>query len=468
MLKYNTDKIEYFWDIGRQKYVALLKETQDIKIVEKEHILNYLYSVQPELMQETNKKIFSKISQKYLSFEPLKGINWNLNTFEYKNLYIPSEIALKAIKIKKEGLHTVNVNFAFLDKYKHIKALFKNLTPKKEHREYLLNWLSYIFVTKKKTRNTIMLNGIPGTGKGVLWEQIIEYFAGKNYCLTVENDTLKSNFTPNGMERTLFVLANEIKGDFRDGNFIYEKLKMWISDHTIRQEEKGVQALSVPNHFNMLFFSNNKVPLQIQGNDRRYTIIPTAHKKLDTVAESMGETIEQFIHGIQVERDRFLIDLCNYAHNQEKATAIIHTEEKERIYRASMTKIEILSDKIINFDRDFIENDLLELAEQEENIIEMVKILPLTKALSLVSQNNLLEYFQNMTDLILDGLINDAKIDNRFLTFLYKIFIGGESDKKIGTHLNTFFGKSKTYNGIRKREIKEFLEDEHKNKYIPF
>lgn len=44
----NDDKSEFFWDIKRQKYVSLFKDTQEIQIVEKEHIKRHYFNKSPE------------------------------------------------------------------------------------------------------------------------------------------------------------------------------------------------------------------------------------------------------------------------------------------------------------------------------------------------------------------------------------------------------------------------------------
>ena len=103
-------------------------------------------------------------------------------------------------------------------KYPHIKALLDNLFLGEDRVEYFTNWLSYIIDTKNKTGTSIILRGIPGTGKNVLWENIIQHLIGKKYTHEISNDALNSKF--NGeLENKLFILANEIKGNLTDSSY---------------------------------------------------------------------------------------------------------------------------------------------------------------------------------------------------------------------------------------------------------
>lgn len=460
-----SDKIEFLWDISRQKYVSLMKDTQDVMVVEKEHIKKWYHDQDPADFKNIKDSLFLKLPSRFLEFHPDKEEKWYQNTYEYQNTYIKSKIQKSSIEYKEsKGLLALESDFSFLKKYPHIEALFKNILPDGEELDYFLNWLSYIFNTNSKARTAILIKGAQGTGKGVLFDQIIEYYVGKNYCLTLSNDDLNNNFTPKRLDTSLFVLGNEIKGDFRDGNTVYEKLKMYITDPTIRIEEKGVQSRTVNSYFNMLFFSNNSVPLQIQGSDRRYSIFETETRKLDEVAnDDFGLTIEKFIKEIKKERDNFLRDLICYKYSKERATVPLETEAKERIYRASMTKIEILVDKIKKLDKNFFVNDFAELLES----YEYDELLTLSNKYQIMQNPNLTKMAEVLFKSIYDDIFKGSRINNKTLIFLYKIFVSSvDNNTKMGTSLNSHFGSSTVSNGLRYRKIKEFENEKYKDKYL--
>jgi len=431
---------EYFFDIDRQKYVMFLEFSQEIVKVEKEHILKaYLAEHGTEKYRKDKKEIFEKIEMKYLIFNPHKGKEWIQSNFVYRNTFImPGTLRKAKNQRERADFEKLNHNLDFLKKYPHVNLLLDNLFILEDRKKYFVNWLATAFNTMRKNGTAIVLRGVQGAGKNVLYEQIIEYALGKNYCLTIGNDDLKSNFNIS-LENKLFVLANEIKGDFRDGNASYEKLKQYITDTEMRVEQKGVDSRKIINYFNMLIFSNNQTPLQIQGGDRRYTIYETNNIPLKArVEKELKIDMTNFIKALQAERENFLKDLLLYNFDLNKARACEDTEEKERIYRASMTKIEILNDKIKKQDIHFY-NDILEILENEneDEVFEYMadKKIPILNN----SLKETLDFIQN--DIKTDYKSNLIK--NKYLVFFYHFFVSkSDTTTKMGSHLTSFFGKS--------------------------
>lgn len=452
MINYDTAKIEFIFEINRQKWVSLKRETGEITVVEKEFVRKYFYKILPQKeFQLAIKTLFLDLPMVHLEYNPNRENEWISNNLLYKNTFFQTEIYKKVKKQKSKNRVKYNKNFDFLAKYPFISALFKNLAPIQQEREYVLNWLSTIFNNQKKIGTAILFKGEQGTGKGVLYEQIISYFYGENNCITLSNEDISSKFTRKKLDSTIFILANEIKGDFRTENTIYEKLKTYITDNSIRIEEKGIQSREVKSYFNMMFFSNNQTPLQIQGGDRRYSVVDTKNRKLNLVAmEDFNIDISSFISKIRDERDAFLLDLCMYSYDSNKAKVPLENDSKNRIYRASMTKIEILADAVKNVDKNFFTNDLVEVIEMMENndrakIDELIKktIISKTRPNSYTIDYHLT--FADMFTKIEERIKTESKIDNSILLLCYKIFVNNaDSSTKIGISLSSYFSKSKT------------------------
>ena len=443
---------EYFYDIGRQKYVMYLESTQEVVRVEKEHIFKaYLAEFGKEKYRKDKKEILDNIEMKYLIFNPHNPPEWSQNNFEYKNTFVLSN-SLRVAKNKRDTVKDfkeLNNNIDFLRKYPHINLLLDNLFVLEERKEYFINWLSAALNTMKKNGTAIVLRGVQGAGKNVLYEQIIEYAIGKNYCLIIGNEDLKTNFNAS-LENRLFVLANEIKGDFRDGNASYEKLKQYITDEEMRVEQKGVDSRKIINYFNMLIFSNNQTPLQIQGGDRRYTIYETNNIPLKKVVETeLNIDMSTFIKFLQNERSDFLSDLINFNFDLNRARTCENTDEKERIYKASMTKIEILSDKIKRLDKTFFD-EFMEILENE-NKDELFSYFQ-AKKISIYNDS----IKDTLSSIVID-IEKESKtnlIKNKYLVFFYTYFVNkNESTTKIGNHLTSYFDKSFNKQNVRYRLI---------------
>jgi len=422
---YATPTLKIVYDIAIEKYRTIGLEDMAIKTYDKDKTIKGIL-----------RKTYKIIPRDILDYVPYKELVFS-SGIDYANLFIPSKFY--QYKAKENEM----INFLDWNKYPNIKALFENVFKTLDRMNYFVNWLSYGFQTRKKAGTAIISKGEQGVGKGVIFEEIIKYAVGEPYTHTLNNDALRSRF--NGeLENKLFILANEIKADFREGNTIYETLKMYITDPTIRFEEKNIKARTIPNFFNIWFHSNHEVPLQIQGSDRRYTVFNTKSKKLKVVSEELGYAhIKFYIEAIRNERDSFLYDLMRLKYDMSLATTPMQTEEKELIYEASMTKIEVLSDKIKKHDiayfSDYIEDFYKSDDEDYQDIKRDLKII-----LGIDSHTSMIKEIQKQ--------FNGNYIKNDLSRILYKIFVNEkEKDRKIGLALNNFFGKAvlKNLNGNR-------------------
>jgi len=430
---YATPTLRIVYDLGIEKYRTIGLEDMAIKIYDKDKsikgILRKTYKILP-------KNILDYIPFKELVFNPHKPLSFVSSGIDYANLFIPSKFY--QCKVKENEM----IDFLDWNKYPNIKALFENVFKTTDRMNYFMNWLSYGFQTRKKAGTAIISKGEQGVGKGVIFEEIIKYAVGEPYTHTLNNDALKSRF--NGeLENKLFILANEIKADFREGNTMYETLKMYITDPTIRFEEKNIKARTIPNFFNIWFHSNHEVPLQIQGSDRRYTVFNTKSKKLTVVSKELGfNHISFYIEAIKRERDSFLYDLMRIKYDMSLATTPLQTEEKELIYEASMTKIEVMSDKLKKHDIEYFKDYIEDFYQSNEENLQDIK--------RELAQINIKEPNSFVREL--NTQLTNNYIKNDLSRLLYKIFVNeSEKDRKIGLSLNNHFGKAvlKNLNGNR-------------------
>jgi hypothetical protein len=407
------------YDFGIEKYRTIGLESLNYEVYDKDKTIKIM-------LKKTYKEFLPKNSLDYVQgkkmvFNPHQPLTFIIDGEEHANLFIKSRF----LSYDPTGKRINNIDWS---KYKAITPLFENVFKTKARMNYFINWLAYDFQTLSKARTAIISKGIQGTGKGVIFEHIIQYAIGENYTTILENEALKSRF--NGeLENKLFVLANEIKADFREGNSTYERLKMYVTDKEIRFEDKNIKARTIPNFFNIWFHSNNEVPLQIQGSDRRYTVFNTKSKKLTEVSEELGyEHISDFISQIKRERDSFIYEIMSLKYDTQMATTPLNTEEKELIYEASMSKIEVLSDKLKKRDIDYLKEGIEDFYESDDNLEDV----------------NIHRFFNTPIEFIqeLSKQLNNNYLKNDMAKYLYKIFVNeSEKDRKIGLQFNKYFGK---------------------------
>jgi hypothetical protein len=418
-----TKSMKVIYDLGMEKYRTIGLESLKYKTYDKDKTIRIM-------LKKTYGKFLPKspleyVDSKEMIFDPHQPLKFTLDGVEYGNLFARN----KFLSYKPQGRRIDTIEW---DKYKTIKPLFENVFDTLDRVNFFTNWLAYCFQTLQKARMAIISKGIQGTGKGVIFEHIIQYAIGERFTTILENEALRSRF--NGeLENKLFVLANEIKADFREGNSIYERLKMYVTDKEIRFEDKNIKARTIPNFFNIWFHSNNDVPLQIQGSDRRYTVFNTRSIKLTEVSEALGyEHISDFIEQIDKERDRFIIDIMSLKYDMHMATTPMNTEEKELIYEASITKIEILSDKLKKYDvayfRDILEDYYEELSNGKEDMLNIRATFSTSKDFEIELKKQMYGNY----------------ITNQVATFLYRIIVNDKDTvTKIGSQLNKHLQKAK-------------------------
>ena len=417
-----TPSLKIVYDLSIEKYRTIGLDSIEYTTYEKDKSIKVILRQTYGKFLPSNAIYF--IRGKRMIFNPNEPLSFRKNGIDYANLFLKNRF----LSHNPKGRRIDRISWS---NYNAITALFENVFKTVDRMDYFVNWLASAFQTLSKTRTAIISKGVQGTGKGVIFEKIIQYTIGENYTTIIENEALKSRF--NGeLENKLFVLANEIKSDFREGNSTYEKLKMYVSDSKIRFEEKNVKARTITNFFNIWFHSNNDVPLQIQGSDRRYTVFNTKNRKLTEVSKELEyEHISDYILAIENERNRFIYEIMSLKYDFALASTPFHTEEKELIYEASMSKMEVLSDKLKKKSIEYFQ-DIIEEFYQS------------------VEYNNLIDDFQklkirNPQDFIIElqKQINGNYIKNDIAKILYKIFVNdSETDRKIGLQFNKHFGKA--------------------------
>ena len=345
---------------------------------------------------------------------------------------------------KKINYSILKNNFEALN---NINLLLNNLFPENEHKHYFINWIGYIVQTLRKTRNSVVLLGEQGTGKGVLYENIIQWIFGQYNTVTVSNSDVKSDFNAI-FDNRLFVLFNEIKADFREGNSTYETIKAYITDDSLMINTKNISQFRSENHFNCMFFSNNEIPLQIEGSDRRYSVFKTSNKKLKEVCDDVFKLIKE----IKSERNEFLKLLKILKVDKNFALSLFHTEQKTKIMEQSNTRQDLIKHKFIEQDFKFFEEKLDDFLDGKEEDFEIKEI----KKNEAIAEKI---YFSFKNSDMKKEFLNNLKFggfSNEILKWFYKIFINeDDSEKKVFKFWNYVFDESWQVGSERTR-IKTF------------
>lgn len=140
---------------------------------------------------------------------------------------------------------------------------------------WVLCWLAYpIKNPGAKLKTTLVLHGPQGTGKNMFFEAIMAIYGP--YGRVIDQSAIEDKFN-DWASRKLFLIADEVVAR-SDLYHIKNKLKAFITGEWIRINPKNVAAYEERNHVNLVFLSNERMPVVLEEDDRRHAVIWTPEK----------------------------------------------------------------------------------------------------------------------------------------------------------------------------------------------
>lgn len=287
------------------------------------------------------------------------------------NRFFKTEIAKNALderKKRKKGL--LHQDLTFLDKYSYTKAFLRNLfcdqcDTQKEADErllWVLAWMSKSFVNYDKRQTAIVIHGSQGTGKDTFIRVFFQRYYNEKFCAVVSNEELKSHFTSQKLETSLLCQMNEIKGDFRDSNIVFDKLKTLITEPLFKHELKGQNAVYLPNFFNIIICSNDTKPIQVSDTDRRYSVFYSGKSLKALAQEKFSCDTTQFLENLEKEADNFLVDLVCFNYDVAKPDDCLNTREVGILKLATNSKMTNFADNLRKGNIENIKEETIENA----------------------------------------------------------------------------------------------------------
>lgn len=140
---------------------------------------------------------------------------------------------------------------------------------------WCLKWLAYpIQHPGAKMRTALVFHGPQGVGKNLFFECVMRIYS--HYGRIVDQAAVEDKFN-DWMSGKLFLIADEVVA--RNELFhLKNKLKGVVTGEWIRINPKNVAAHDERNHVNLVFLSNERQPLVLEKDDRRYVVIWTPEK----------------------------------------------------------------------------------------------------------------------------------------------------------------------------------------------
>jgi putative DNA primase/helicase len=136
--------------------------------------------------------------------------------------------------------------------------------------EWVLKWLAYpIQHPGAKMKTALVFHGPQGVGKNLFFEAVMAIYG--EYGRIVDQSAVEDKFN-DWASKKLFMVCDEVVARMELFH-LKNKLKALVTGDSIRINPKNVTPHDEKNHVNLVFLSNERQPLVLEKDDRRYTVV---------------------------------------------------------------------------------------------------------------------------------------------------------------------------------------------------
>jgi hypothetical protein len=299
----------------------------------------------------------------------------------YINLYEPSrfELAVRQGTLKLRRVQQIPPTIR--------KVLCSAVGADLETLHHNINWMADIIQNKVKTTTAWVLQGIEGTGKGVLYHLILRELVGPSNAVYITSRELDSPFNAY-LEHALLVFVDEIQLPALRGSLgIAANLRGFITEPELAIRAMYSAPYKAANYSNFILASNMPDPVIIPPTDRRFHVGRFQSEKL-TLSD-------REIQAIAEELSDFYLYLMSWKVDKAAVRTILESEDRNRLMSMSMTAADTMAASLIAGDMEDLVDNLPQKAvlPAETAYVELVKSL-LTSGEGKLTRDELLTIFR--------------------------------------------------------------------------
>ena len=279
-----------------------------------------------DLDEETLVKPEDLIMVSDTTFEP----NNNEEFIEQENgTFLRNEFKLsKYLQMKGDEIDSVKFRF---EKSKTFYFLLHLLNHDYQRVQWVINWLAYFFQGLKKSQVALVLIGIQGTGKNIFFNQIIRALFGEAYTRAINDKSLNTKYKATLVKNSLFLNLDEISANTSLSDSQKNFIKALITNFSATLEEKfkNLEEETLL-HAQVLITSNEAYALEIEPNDRRFTVSSTGDTLVSTNFLGLG-SYEALSDVLKSELEMVACYLKAYPVDVRMANIALSTPEKDEL-----------------------------------------------------------------------------------------------------------------------------------------
>ncbi|MBZ0105424.1 MAG: DUF5906 domain-containing protein [Sulfuricella denitrificans] len=195
--------------------------------------------------------------------------------------------------------------------------------------KWLLCWMAYpLQHPGAKMASAVIMHGPQGTGKSAVFSYVLAKIYG-DYATVLNQKGLEDKFNSDWSDSKLFLLAEEVVTRAEMWH-IKNELKELVTGEWIRINPKNIAAYRQRNHINIIYLSNEDMPLPIDNDDRRHCVIYTPPALEEPFYDAVFQEIEN--GGVEAFYDYLLrLDLTDF---HPKKRPPMTNAKKDLIYRS--------------------------------------------------------------------------------------------------------------------------------------
>lgn len=234
--------------------------------------------------------------------------------------------------------------------------------------DHFINWLAVIVQTKTKTGTAWVWQGTQGTGKGVLFHQILTPIFGEINVVSKRMEELESEFT-GFLESKFLVFIDEIEtGRSLYHSKITAKLKNLIVEPTISIRHMYTPAYMATNYASMIFASNKSASVEVSPDDRRFNVGPYQEHPIQLTANEVDVLIPR-------ELQDFFDHLRTYPADADRARKPLISTARSSLIAINRTAIDSVADALLSGNLEFFW-DHLPAKSSNVNPLQAMRYLP--------------------------------------------------------------------------------------------
>lgn len=194
---------------------------------------------------------------------------------------------------------------------------------------WLLCWIAYPLQNPgAKMASAVIMHGPQGTGKSAVFSNVLSKIYG-DYATILNQKGLEDKFNSDWSDSKLFLLAEEVVTRAEMWH-IKNELKELVTGEWVRINPKNIAAYRQRNHINIVYLSNEDMPLPIDNDDRRHCVVYTPPALEEAFYDQVFIEIEN--GGAEAFYDHLLnLDLSDF---HPKKRPPMTNAKKDLIYRS--------------------------------------------------------------------------------------------------------------------------------------